>query len=271
MHEKERHRIILAAVQEKPVVDRAGAGRADRARPRRRSARHRRAACAEAAAPGARRRRGAHPAAVRRPCRPAVQRQRDAATSARSARSPARRWRLRRRRADHHQRRHHHLPDGAFPGQPPACRSSPTPSRSPSTCSSTRKNTVMLSGRHDLPRAEHHPVAVRQRRDPQFLRPAHVHGRAGPRPARPDGGRPAADPGRAEADQPGRRAGACWSTPSKFGQRSSLILCGLDRIATVITDDGSTDAAAKMLENAGVRLIVAEHGCDQATKSPSAA
>jgi DeoR family transcriptional regulator, ulaG and ulaABCDEF operon transcriptional repressor len=44
---------------------------------------------------------------------------------------------------------------------------------------------------------------------------------------------------------------------SKFRQRSSLILCGLDRISTVITDDGITDSEQRMLENAGVKLIVA--------------
>lgn len=44
---------------------------------------------------------------------------------------------------------------------------------------------------------------------------------------------------------------------SKFRQRSSLILCGLDRVSTVITDEGVEDRDAAMLENAGVRLIVA--------------
>lgn len=44
---------------------------------------------------------------------------------------------------------------------------------------------------------------------------------------------------------------------SKFRQRSSLILCGLSRIATVITDEGLEDRDAKMLEDAGVALIVA--------------
>ncbi|WP_163264010.1 DeoR/GlpR family DNA-binding transcription regulator [Chelativorans alearense] len=44
---------------------------------------------------------------------------------------------------------------------------------------------------------------------------------------------------------------------SKFRQRSSLILCGLERIATVITDEGVTDREAKMLEASGVSLIVA--------------
>ena len=44
---------------------------------------------------------------------------------------------------------------------------------------------------------------------------------------------------------------------TKFRQRSSLILCGLSRIAAVITDEGIDDREAKMLENAGVTLIVA--------------
>jgi DeoR family ulaG and ulaABCDEF operon transcriptional repressor len=44
---------------------------------------------------------------------------------------------------------------------------------------------------------------------------------------------------------------------SKFHKRSSLILCGLKRIATVITDSGIEDRHAAMLENAGVRLVVA--------------
>ena len=43
---------------------------------------------------------------------------------------------------------------------------------------------------------------------------------------------------------------------SKFRQRSSLILCGLSRIATVITDDGIDDREAGMLEAAGASLIV---------------
>jgi DeoR family ulaG and ulaABCDEF operon transcriptional repressor len=45
---------------------------------------------------------------------------------------------------------------------------------------------------------------------------------------------------------------------SKFRQRSSLILCRLSRISTIITDDGIEDRQAKMLEEAGVSLIVAE-------------
>jgi len=44
---------------------------------------------------------------------------------------------------------------------------------------------------------------------------------------------------------------------SKFRHRSSLILCPLSRITTVITDEGIEDREAGMLEEAGVNLIVA--------------
>ena len=45
---------------------------------------------------------------------------------------------------------------------------------------------------------------------------------------------------------------------SKFEARSSLLLCPLDRIDTVITDAGISDRAAAMLEAAEIKLIVAE-------------
>ena len=58
---------------------------------------------------------------------------------------------------------------------------------------------------------------------------------------------------------------------SKFQQRSSLILCPLKRIATVITDDGITDKDAKMLDEAGVGLIVAgTAGRSKEESSPAA-
>ena len=44
---------------------------------------------------------------------------------------------------------------------------------------------------------------------------------------------------------------------TKFRQRSSLLLCPLSRIHTVITDDGIDDRTAAMLEAAEIRLIVA--------------
>ncbi len=44
---------------------------------------------------------------------------------------------------------------------------------------------------------------------------------------------------------------------SKFDNRSSLVLCPLDRIDTVITDDAISDRAARMLDAADITLIVA--------------
>ena len=54
---------------------------------------------------------------------------------------------------------------------------------------------------------------------------------------------------------------------SKFKQRSSLILCRLARIGTVITDDEIEDREAKMLEDAGVTLIVAKSPARSTEKS----
>lgn len=45
---------------------------------------------------------------------------------------------------------------------------------------------------------------------------------------------------------------------SKFENRSSLVLCPLNRIDVVITDDGISDRAAAMLEAADIKLIVAQ-------------
>lgn len=45
---------------------------------------------------------------------------------------------------------------------------------------------------------------------------------------------------------------------SKFARRSALILCPLSRIHTLITDDRIEDRQAAMLEEAGVALIVAQ-------------
>jgi DeoR family ulaG and ulaABCDEF operon transcriptional repressor len=47
---------------------------------------------------------------------------------------------------------------------------------------------------------------------------------------------------------------------SKFRARSSLILCGLERVHTVITDRGIRDEERQMLETAGVHLVVAAAG-----------
>ena len=45
---------------------------------------------------------------------------------------------------------------------------------------------------------------------------------------------------------------------TKFANRSSLVLCPLERIHTVITDDAVSGRDAAMIESAGVRLLVAE-------------
>ena len=55
---------------------------------------------------------------------------------------------------------------------------------------------------------------------------------------------------------------------SKFTKRSSLVLCPLSEITTVITDDGIPDAAASMLEVAGVSLYVVSQ---EATKTEGVA
>ena len=47
---------------------------------------------------------------------------------------------------------------------------------------------------------------------------------------------------------------------SKFEQRSSLVLCGLQRVDTLITDERISDKAASMLDAADVTLIVALSG-----------
>jgi DeoR family ulaG and ulaABCDEF operon transcriptional repressor len=56
---------------------------------------------------------------------------------------------------------------------------------------------------------------------------------------------------------------------SKFAQRSSLVLCGLDRISTLITDDKISDKAAAMLDAADVKLIVAGTGGVQEEEAAS--
>ncbi|MCI5077459.1 DeoR/GlpR family DNA-binding transcription regulator [Oricola sp.] len=54
---------------------------------------------------------------------------------------------------------------------------------------------------------------------------------------------------------------------SKFKKRSSLILCPLERITTVITDNGIRDEDRQMLEQAGVGLIVADRAASQQSSS----
>ena len=56
---------------------------------------------------------------------------------------------------------------------------------------------------------------------------------------------------------------------SKFAQRSSLVLCALDRISTIITDEGISDKAAQMLDAADVTLVVAQSGVAQEEEAAS--
>ncbi|MEZ5755861.1 MAG: DeoR/GlpR family DNA-binding transcription regulator [Paracoccaceae bacterium] len=53
---------------------------------------------------------------------------------------------------------------------------------------------------------------------------------------------------------------------TKFAARSSLLLCPLARIHTVITDEGITDRDAAMLEAADIRVIVAGIGAADRTE-----
>lgn len=59
---------------------------------------------------------------------------------------------------------------------------------------------------------------------------------------------------------------------TKFQRRSSLILCPLNRVSVLITDDGISDQARAMIEDAGIKLIVANvSGTETAQESSSAA
>ncbi|NTE85295.1 DeoR/GlpR family DNA-binding transcription regulator [Agrobacterium rubi] len=55
---------------------------------------------------------------------------------------------------------------------------------------------------------------------------------------------------------------------SKFRKRSSLILCPLENVSTIITDEGISDEAARMVEAAGVTLIVAGPAAETQTRPP---
>jgi DeoR family ulaG and ulaABCDEF operon transcriptional repressor len=45
---------------------------------------------------------------------------------------------------------------------------------------------------------------------------------------------------------------------SKFARRAGLILCGLERVSTVITDTDVSDKAVQMLEHSGVKVITVQ-------------
>jgi DeoR family ulaG and ulaABCDEF operon transcriptional repressor len=58
---------------------------------------------------------------------------------------------------------------------------------------------------------------------------------------------------------------------SKFASRSSLILCPLERVHTIITDEGIAPRDARLVEQTGIRLIVARLEAPEAKASSSAA
>jgi DeoR family ulaG and ulaABCDEF operon transcriptional repressor len=57
---------------------------------------------------------------------------------------------------------------------------------------------------------------------------------------------------------------------AKFGRRDGLLLCGLDRVACVITDSAAPDAGVQALEHQGVQVLVVEADTE-ATRKPRAA
>jgi DeoR family ulaG and ulaABCDEF operon transcriptional repressor len=58
---------------------------------------------------------------------------------------------------------------------------------------------------------------------------------------------------------------------SKFASRSSLILCPLERVHIIITDDAVSTRDAKFVEQSGIRLIIADREAGEGEASSSAA
>ncbi|MET3857854.1 MULTISPECIES: DeoR/GlpR family DNA-binding transcription regulator [unclassified Rhizobium] len=56
---------------------------------------------------------------------------------------------------------------------------------------------------------------------------------------------------------------------SKFRRRSSLILCPLERVSTIITDDGIPEEAVRMIEDAGIKLVIASAAAQAAREDSS--
>jgi DeoR family ulaG and ulaABCDEF operon transcriptional repressor len=56
---------------------------------------------------------------------------------------------------------------------------------------------------------------------------------------------------------------------SKFAKKAGLILCGLSRVSTVITDTNATDNAVQLLEQSGVKVITVAPEALPAQSAPS--
>ena len=57
---------------------------------------------------------------------------------------------------------------------------------------------------------------------------------------------------------------------SKFTQRSNMFLCRLDNIETLITDDGIRDEGRAMIERTGINLVIAEVTAEEEQNTASA-
>jgi len=57
----------------------------------------------------------------------------------------------------------------------------------------------------------------------------------------------------------------------KFGQRSSMIVAPLDRIATLVTDNGATEDDLKLFRDAGIKVVIAEVRAEDEDKGERAA
>ncbi len=271
MHEKERHRIILSAVQEKPVVtvpelvdltDSSEATiRRDIAALHVQKRLRRVRGGAEAINP---------PQFVGLAGRPFKVNEglhaREKQAIAKEAVALLRRW-----RADHHQWRHDDLPDGALSSANRRMQVFTNSFPIAEHLLKHSKNTVMLSG-GTIYREQN---IILSPFDNDVTRNFYARrmfmGAQGLGPL----GLMEADPLLIQAEQKLIDQAdelVVLVNSSKFHKRSSLILCGLKRIATVITDSGIEDRHAAMLENAGVRLVVANarSGADAENASSTA-
>ncbi|MBB4952337.1 DeoR family ulaG and ulaABCDEF operon transcriptional repressor [Agrobacterium vitis] len=55
---------------------------------------------------------------------------------------------------------------------------------------------------------------------------------------------------------------------TKFSRRSSMILCPLDNVSTIITDEGVSDEAASMVEAAGIKLLTVKVSASADREAP---
>ncbi len=118
------------------------------------------------------------------------------------------------------------------------------------------------AGRHDLPGAEHRLEPVRQRCHRALLGQKLFTGCYGLNRF----GMMETDPLIVQAQMKLlKRADdlIVMADSRKLRQRSSMIVAGLDRISTLITDSGARDEELEMLRAAGIKVIVVEPGVEE--------